>query len=157
MPDGVTHRRLTYTLLTLTLPSYLYFEPLYVMLTQVGICLTLWINPDNDLYVNKWMKYSAYTWYKEAVTHRRGLYRKNWNKVKWWDLFFFSHLPYAGTVLRFIPVLLLWMIAGMALGLSGTWIAIAALLLYNGMAISDTLHIVADICVSEVHEWQTKN
>lgn len=64
-----------------------------------------------------------------------------------------SHLPYTGTLLRFIPVLTLLVIGAMSINLDPYTALVFILAVYNGLGLSDTVHVLADIVTSEVHSW----
>lgn len=153
MPCGKTHRNLTYALATLSLPLMLVLPFPVVAGIEAGVLLSVFINPDNDLHCKWWLKPFGYGLYKEAISHRRGLRKQHWRKMKWWEVFTFSHLPYTGTLLRFIPVMTLMLIAALALELPPYLTTLLVLSVFNGLGISDTLHVLADIITSEVHGW----
>lgn len=155
MPNGRTHRNLTYTLGTLILPTVCVMPlPVSVGLL-VGIGLSIYINPDNDIHCKWWLKPFGYELYRQVITHRRGLNKKHYRKFKWWELFLASHLPYTGTLLRFIPVLVFLIIGAMSINLDPYTTAVFILAVYNGLGLSDTVHVLADIITSEVHQWET--
>lgn len=152
MPNGPTHRKLTYGLLTLSLPLICY-DPLIGVSFCSGILATRDINPDLDLYVPFYLKFLGYDLYKYYISHRKGLRSKDWKMGHWWEVLTFSHLPYGGTILRMIPLLILWLTLAYALSLSPYIVWVVALAFFNGMGLSDTVHVLADITVSEVHQW----
>ncbi len=152
MPNGPTHRKLTYGLAVLSIPLICY-NPALGAAFVLGVVCTRDINPDLDLHVPFYLKFLGYDLYKEAIQHRKGLRPKDWRGAKPWQLLGFSHLPYAGTLLRFLPLLILWLILAYALTLTTSFAFMCALAFFNGMGLSDTVHVLADISVSEVHQW----
>lgn len=152
MPLGPTHRKLTYGLLTVS-TTLICLDPLLGSAFCLGILATRDINPDLDLYVPLYLKFLGYDLYKEAIQHRRGLRGKDWqlSKLSVIEMLLYSHLPYVGTLLRFLPLLVIWLIIAYAVGLPLTLVFLTALAFYNGMGASDTVHVLADISVSEVH------
>lgn len=151
MPSGPTHRKLTYGLLTLAVPLLTVDLQLGIG-TCLGILSTIHVNPDMDLYVKPYLKYFGYALYKEAIAHRKGLRPKDWKMLKPWQLLGFSHLPYAGTLLRFLPILTLWLICCNAFNIDLYTAFRFAVAFFNGMGASDTIHVLADLAVSEVHK-----
>jgi len=153
MPLGPTHRKLTYGLLTVS-TTLICLDPLLGTAFCLGVLATRDINPDLDLHVPFYLKFLGYDLYKEAIQHRRGLRGKDWrlSKLNVAEMLLYSHLPYLGTILRFLPLLILWLTLAYAIGtLSPTLVFLIALAFFNGMGASDTIHVLADISVSEVH------
>lgn len=149
MPSGIVHRQLTLGLQLLTLPltPYLHFQEFIAL--QLGITATYYINPDLDITTNRLglVKYLGFESYRKLVPHRFGLSKKHWNgSIK--NVLLFSHIPFIGTILRtillLIPVIILLLFCSSIQLLDIKFL----LFLYLGMALSDTGHIVADIVYS---------
>lgn len=149
MPNGNTHHTFTLGLQLVTVASTLYLHPIDVLALQIGISATYYINPDLDITTNRLglVKYLGFESYRKLVPHRFGLAKRHWNSsIK--NVLFFSHFPFIGTILR--TILLLLPIVVVLLFCSSIQLLDARFLLflYLGMALSDTLHIVADILYS---------
>lgn len=149
MPNGPTHQVLTLGLQLVTLSSTPYLHPIDVVALQTGITATYYINPDLDITTNKLglVKYLGFESYRKLVPHRFGLAKRHWNSsIK--NVLFFSHFPFVGTILRTL-LLLLPITVVLLLCSAIHFLDIRFLLfLYLGMALSDTLHIVADVLYS---------
>lgn len=160
MPSGIIHRQLTLYLQILTLPSLTVLTlPEYIGL-QLGILVTYYVNPDLDITTDRLglVKYFGFETYRKLVPHRFGLRLKHWKRIGDSDspernniagsiskVMFFSHFPFIGTVMRtvlvLLPVLTLLLLFDSVSMLNLRFI----LMLYIGMALSDTLHIIADV------------
>lgn len=149
MPNGPTHQVLTLGLQLVTLSSTLYLHQIDVVALQTGITATYYINPDLDITTNRLglVKYLGFESYRKLVPHRFGLSKRHWNSsIR--NVLFFSHFPFIGTILR--TILLLLPITVILLFCSAIQLLDIRFLLflYLGMALSDTLHIVADVLYS---------
>lgn len=149
MPNGTTHRALTLGLQLITLPVTLYLHPVDVIALQTGITATYYINPDLDITTNKLglVKYLGFESYRKLVPHRFGLAKRHWNtSIK--NVLFFSHLPFIGTIIRtvllLLPIIILLLFCSSVQLLDIRFIVF----LYLGMSLSDLLHILADILYS---------
>ena len=149
MPNGTTHRTLTLGLQLVTLTATPYLHPIDALALQVGISATYYINPDLDITTNRLglVKYLGFESYRKLVPHRFGLSKKHWNgSIK--SVLLFSHIPFIGTILRTIlllmPVVILLLFCSSIHILDIKFI----LFLYLGMSLSDTIHIIADILYS---------
>lgn len=150
MPNGNFHRTLTKTLLITNVPLYFFIEPVTCTGILIGIVISLWVNPDNDLAVNRLgvYKYLGFNHYQQFISHRSGLRWSSWKNLAWkdcWKLLFFSHCPITGTLLRFIlilyaPILLLILISTLQL-----WMAWLILGVFIGLCESDLVHEMADL------------
>lgn len=142
MPSGKTHRQATALLVgatvaaSLTNPSLLYMTG--------GVAATLYLNPDLDLHhrLGKLGDLIGASYYRDLVPHRAGLRKKDW-KYRLQNIFLFSHLPVLGTIPRFLIALL--PLAATLLIFNLNLQIEPLLLIFLGMALSDTLHIIMDI------------
>lgn len=149
MPNGPTHRALTGILQLLTLPVSLVSGSTEFIGLQIGMGLTYFVNPDLDITTNRLgiVKHLGFESYRKLVPHRFGLSSRHWHKSIG-SVMFFSHFPLIGTVIRTVLVLLP-LIVVMLFTDSLALLSIKFILfVYLGMALSDTLHIIADIIYS---------
>jgi hypothetical protein len=150
MPNGNVHRNLTKIVTVSSVPLYFWFDPLIVTGVLVGELVTLGVNPDCDITINrvgiyKWLGFDAYN---RLISHRAGLRWSNWRDFSWkslWKLLFFSHFPVTGTLLRFLIVLYLPLILLMLVSMLKIWVLWFIIGLFIGMCLSDGVHIGADI------------
>lgn len=136
---------------------YGYTDFIAVCVFEAGILATLIAEYTPDLDV----KHRRFNWlgnfiglraYAELVPHRLGLRKKHWSRLRVWNLFMFSHLPFIGTLPRSIllclPVCLLFMLFGLSL----EWLINYFVFLWLGMSYSDCWHVGADILTSDIKE-----
>jgi uncharacterized metal-binding protein len=155
MPSGYTHAKITKTIAILALPAYFYFNPVIATGLEVGILLTLVVNPDNDLTTSRLgqFKWLGFEWYKRLVSHRYGLNWNHWRKLTWktlWKVIFFSHTPFTGTLLRLIITLYVPLIVLLLLSALQLWLFWFIIGVYLGMGLSDTGHMLADVMWSGI-------
>lgn len=150
MPNGVTHRLITGILQSITLPVSLVYADFTVVLgIQLGFGVSYFINPDLDITTNRLgiARNFGFETYRKLVPHRFGLSSKHWQKSIG-SVLFFSHFPFVGTVLRWVLAILPVIIVLLFFD-SLALLSIRLLFyIYIGMAISDLLHIIADIIYS---------
>lgn len=86
--------------------------------------------------------------YAKLVPHRYGLRKQDWHRLRIWNVFFFSHIPFVGTIPRALVLLFpLFAIAAIA-NIVSEQVILWLLFAYIGMSISDCLHVGADIIYS---------
>jgi uncharacterized metal-binding protein len=165
LPSGVVHRKITLFLHLLTLPSALFVDPIPFIGLQIGLIATYFVSPDLDITTNKLglAKYLGFETYRKLIPHRFGLSLKDWRRKKSVHddqktkiaesipkVFLFSHIPLIGTVIRTVLVLLPWVITLLLFNRLEYISFVFVTYIYLGMALSDTLHIIADIFWSSV-------
>lgn len=157
MPNRRTHSAITCVLI----PLALIHAPDIVRVISMGLGIlstvpfkvfgtSVYLNPDMDIKSADGLigKALGLDVYEKSIGHRAGLSKRDWagilkNPTK---VFLFSHIPVLGTVVRYLPVLLLLFIVSFIIPVEidvYLWWLI-------GMAVSDTAHVLADLVYSSV-------
>lgn len=150
MPNGTVHRGLTKALLISNVPLYFYVEPVTCTGILIGVTLSLWVNCDNDIAINRLgiYKWLGFDLYNEIISHRAGLHKKSWKNFQWkdwWKVFFYSHFPITGTFLRFLIVLYAPLLILLLFSMWKLWMAWLIWGVFVGLCESDALHSGADV------------
>ena len=155
MPQKRVHQIITVTAMACVVPAALVLEPYQFWCIQAGMAVTIVPEMGPDLDVNNrrfgaLAEFIGLRGYAKLVPHRYGLRKRHWHNLRVWNIFFFSHVPFAGTIPRALilafPVFAIAMITNnVSLGVF-SWL----LFIYIGMGVSDTLHVLADIGYSFV-------
>lgn len=152
MPNGKTHREITIVggIVATSATLLLGGDIEAVLGVGLGFMATLALNPDLDLHHKLGFlgDLIGATMYKKLVPHRAGLRINHWRFHRW-RLLFFSHVPFIGTLPRFVmalilPLIFALMVAPQSIAQFGQLL----LWIYLGMSFSDALHVVADVVVS---------
>lgn len=163
MPNGPTHRKISNIVQIASAPAIFYMNFGDFLALQAGLTVATYITNDLDLYnplggVGEFLGFGTY---KRTVTHRAGLRLKDWKRLfipsektgqrmTPWQLVFFSHLPWIGTLMRtilcFLPVLVLLLMFQLHVYLNPAWV----IWLWNGMGIQDAAHSLADLIDSSI-------
>jgi len=160
MPGRKVHTGLTAATAAMILPISLVagLGPLYAGLVTGGCLITvpvrikgvaIYLNPDMDIRINdsKLARAFGIETYRKAIPHRSGLKAKNW-KLLWrkpWAIFFFSHIPFVGTLPRLALLILALIFPVLALGQEELLSLPVLFFLWLGMSLSDTVHALADL------------
>lgn len=117
------------------------------------------LTPDLDVDTRRFGVYGEFIGlraYAKIVPHRHGLKKRHWHKYRFriWNMFLFSHVPIVGTLPRTIILLMPLTILLLATGLIDWWYGKFVLLLWLGMSISDTAHVIADLFTSDFKEMR---
>lgn len=154
MPNGPAHYNLTRIALLGTIPVFYLGGITEGLYFSGGILATLYLDPDLDIRhrlggVGNAIGLDAY---QKLIPHRAGLYEKNWRnfgKRDWWKLFFFSHIPFLGTLPRTLIVVVPALAVFLMFSILQHFPWYGLMWVYLGMGYSDTWHVVADIIVSD--------
>lgn len=157
MPNRQGHTWLTLGLLV-PVAALSSFYPSWTPI-GVGIIATLpfkigqakiYFNPDMDIAASdSWITDAlGLDAYRSEIGHRAGLRKKDWATIKHNPLtiFMMSHLPFFGTLPRFIPALFVLILLSSIIPIHA-WVYIGV---YIGMGLSDTVHVAADVIWSSV-------
>lgn len=176
MPNRAGHKFLTTACAITTLPAYFMLPTPYFLFLEAGVLITLIpeFTPDLDISHRKFKYFGEFIGlraYANIVPHRYGTKpkhwqelaennkrkktvfdRKHWSRLRIWNIFFFSHIPFIGTLLRTLllclPLAVLAMLLWQWLGTTiGSWLPMLPayfLYLWLGMSWSDVWHVAAD-------------
>lgn len=149
MPNRKTHQRITATIAVAAAPLALVAPVDVFILIETGIAITLFpaMTPDLDINTRRfgaWGEFIGLKAYAKSITHRYGLKKRHWSRARIWDIFWMSHIPFAGTLLRTLMLAAPIALATVVLGLDFKWAFWGLLWIWAGMGISDCGHILAD-------------
>lgn len=157
MPNRSTHQAITTACAFVSLPLAAYLPLDSFLAFELGVLVTLIpeFTPDLDISHRKFKglgEFIGLKSYAKIVPHRYGVGKKHWTRLRIWNIFFFSHIPLVGTLLRTVLLCLPLLLLGMLLWayLSSTiaswlpYLAVYFLYLWWGMSWSDLWHVVAD-------------
>lgn len=161
VPNKLVHRNLSLTATAIATTTFIVLPPDMATAFVIGSALTVLpeLTPDLDISTRKFsplQQFLGLESYAKLVPHRYGVGQKHWSRLRIWHIFFFSHMPLIGTLLRTLlctlPLLLLAMLFGITN--PGFWQSVGWywLSLWLGMSWSDCWHVGADLLVSDFKE-----
>ena len=187
MPNRQGHKVLTTACAITTLTTYYLLPTTYFLFLESGILITLLpeFTPDLDMSIRKFsalQEFIGLRSYARSIPHRYGTKKqhwqelqqptglrkrrpsvfdtKHWSRLRLWHIFFFSHVPFLGTLLRTmllcLPLAVLAMLLWSYLGSTiREWLPLLPayfLYLWLGMSWSDCWHVAADLIASDFKE-----
>lgn len=159
MPSRKTHQTLTQIAAMSVSPLVFYLEWQDILFLEAGILATLIpeMTPDLDVAHRRfgWLgEFVGLRGYAKVIPHRWGMRKRHWSRLKVWNLFLFSHLPFIGTFPRTLVVLLPALLVMMIFSWVPAGLLEMMLWLWVGMSYSDCWHVVADLIVSDWKEMR---
>ena len=150
MPNRKTHQAITLIASLPAIPvaiSLLDFTQACSFMAGVYITLIPEFTPDLDInarhfgWLGEFMGLKAYS---TLVPHRYGMREKHWSRLRIWNIFFLSHVPFLGTSLRTILLLIPLSIVLLLYQWWSPSLLTMLIFLWLGMSYSDIWHVVAD-------------
>jgi uncharacterized metal-binding protein len=149
MPQKRAHQKLTLLTALATIPLAPAADLYQFAAFEFGILITLLpeFTPDLDVNHRRFGVISEFIGlkaYAKLVPHRHGLRKRHWSRLRIWNIFFFSHIPFAGTLLRTALLVLPMLFLVLVFELFYPEVFEGMLFIWLGMSVSDTIHTIAD-------------
>ena len=154
MPNKKTHQKLTIIATITSFPLLFLLHPLYALSVTAGVAVTWFPEMSPDLDINRRRfgpigEFFGLRTYARLIPHRYGFQKRHWSRLRIWNIFLLSHIPFLGTLPRTILLLLPMSVI---LVLFDLWLGefvVLAFFLWLGMSYSDIWHSIADLAVSD--------
>jgi uncharacterized metal-binding protein len=157
MPNKKTHQKLTLIAIFITLPVIFLLRPMDSVSVIAGTIITYLpqFGPDLDINTRRFGvigEFFGLKAYAKIVPHRYGFRKRHWTRLRIWNIMILSHIPFLGTFLRALILLLPLSLTFILFDLWLPQVLRVALFVWLGMSYSDIWHVVADLIVSDFKE-----
>jgi len=161
MPNVRVHRQITRWIATGALIAAPVVSWSDMLAIEAGILVTLLpeLTPDLDINHRRFGvlgEFLGLRTYAKLVPHRFGLRQKHWSRLKIWHIFMFSHIPLLGTLPRFLMLCLPVGMVMLVFSYHPSWLLRFLILMWFGMSLSDTGHVIADVLTRDFKEFNRK-
>jgi uncharacterized metal-binding protein len=159
VPNKKTHQKLT-LLASITAMPIIFFLPPEQSLPLIGGILITWfpeMGPDLDINSRHFGAIGGFIGlkaYAEVVPHRYGFRKRHWLRLRIWNVFLLSHIPFIGTIPRTLILLLPISLFFILFNLWLPEILRTAIFIWLGMSYSDVWHVLADLIASDLKEMR---
>jgi uncharacterized metal-binding protein len=150
LPNRATHQVLSIISGAVALPTIFFLDATQFLSLMSGIAVTAALpefTPDLDInarhfgWLGDWAGLKAYS---QITPHRYGFKKRHWTRLRIWNIFFLSHVPFLGTSLRTLLLLLPFSVLLILLQWMPTNLPTIILFMWLGMSWSDLWHVIAD-------------